>query len=334
MPSFSCVRFDSEALPEAARFPTYASGIANFALKAMGDGPFMVRAEAWRVGGLVLSRIATSRLIYDRTPAKIRAAPADHFYLNLHLSGRTEALSGTGTTVANDGSLLVVDMRRPIRLDVEVADQLSLAIPRRMLAPGLRGFDPHGLVLTGGMVPLLARTIQGVLASLPALGVRHGPDVEALLVGLAGRTLVDALRRRDTAGSEDPALAEKTRDWIEAHLGGPIQVEAICTELGVSRSRLYRALKGSGGVVALVQTCRLRRLRAFLEDPGENRSIAALARACGFADRTHLARAFKQSYATTPGAFRALARADGEADSPAPRRSASNMFADWVTSLG
>jgi AraC-like DNA-binding protein len=331
MPSFSCVRFDSEALAEPARFATYASGIANFRLEQK-DAAFRAKAEAWRVGGIVVSRISASRMVYERVPAMIQAAPADHYYVNIHLSGAATVLCGTEEVSANDGTLLAIDMRRPSRLDVDVGDRLSLAIPRRMLAPMLAGFDPHGLVAHGGMVPLLARTIEAVLASLPELDACHGADVEALLVGLAGRTLADALRRRDTAGSGEPALAERARDWIETHLGEPIEVDAICRALAVSRSRLYRALKGSGGVAALIQRCRLRRLRALLEDPGERRPIALLAGHCGFADPAHLTRAFKRAYGLTPGAFREMARG-GSGEFVPPRRTPSNMFADWVTSL-
>jgi len=334
MPAFPALRFDSDRLAAPARFETFAGGIANFRLGQLGDAAFFARAEAWRIGAIVLSRISSSRLLYERTHEQINAGGADHFYVNFHRRGTVVARFGARPATIGEDALLAIDMRRPIALDVAAEDRYSLAIPRRMLAPRLGGFDAHGLIASGRMVPLLIRTIEGVFASLPDLDVDHGANVEGLVVAIVGATLRDALDQREMAGSMDRALAERARDWIESHLGEPIDVEAVCAALGTSRSRLYRALNGSGGVRALAQRCRLRRLRALLEDRAERRSIAQLGLHCGFADGAYLNRLFKKTYDLTPGEFRQLAhRAEESRAMAGPGRSPSAKFADWVTAL-
>ena len=330
---FSRLNFDSETLPEATRFETYASGIANFDISKAPESPFHVRATAWRIGHLVLTRLSSSRIIYERTLSSIVAKPADHFYVNLHLRGQVTVESASGTVTGHDGSLLALDMRRPGRMDVEVRDEISLAIPRRQLTPRLGGLDPHGLIASGRLVPLLTQTATSVLAALPALDAVHGPTIEAMLIDLTSATLTDALRQRDMAHSENPALAERAIDWMESHLAAPFHVDRLCADLGVSRSNLYRALKGSGGALALLQRFRMRRFRALLEDPAETRSIATLSMECGFADKAHLTHSFKSAYGMTPGSFRQQATHDGVTDPRDPRRTASHKFADWVSGL-
>lgn len=334
MPGFSRLDFDSSGLPEDARFATFASGMANFEISTPDKAGFWARATAWRVGDLVLSRIATARTRYARSLGEIATRPADHFYLNLHLQGLVSVDCGSGCETAGDGSLLVLDMRRPSVMDAEVADEISLAIPRRQLVDRLRGADPHGLIASGRMVPLFARVAEGVLDSLPDLDAAHAPHIEAMLTDVAAATLTDALRERDMAGSANPLLAERAIDWIERHLAEPFQVDRLCVALGVSRASLYRALKGSGGAKQLLMRARMRRLRARLEDAAETRSIATLALDCGFADGAHLSRSFKSAYGMTPGAFRQLAAHDGHTTRQDGRRTASHKFADWVASLG
>jgi AraC-like DNA-binding protein len=329
---FSVLRFDSSSLDSDSRFPTFASGMVNFDVAATGPAPFAARAEAWKVGSLVIASLWSTPLVYHRSEARVLADTTDHIYVNLHVSGHLTADCGAGPSSCGPGSLLVVDMRQPCVMDVGDAKQLSVALPRQQVLPRLGGFDPHGLTSTGGLTPLLIRTLVALVESLPELDAQHGPALERMIVDLVAEALLEALRPARARRRRDDALVSRVRSYMDARLAQPLEAGEICAALGVSRSSLYRALEAHGGVRRYLRHLRLRRVRAHLETPGETRSLDDLAELTGFADRAHLARAFKHAFGETPGQVRALAAARAPA-APAIDDEAPKRFGEWLAGL-
>ncbi|WP_296597017.1 helix-turn-helix domain-containing protein [Phenylobacterium sp.] len=329
MSRFSIIHFDSAALAPEVRFPTFASGIVNFDLEPDPAIPFEARADAWKVGGLVLSSLSATPLVWRRPEARLLADGADHLYINLHLGGQVRADCGSGVVCCGTGSLLVLDLRQPCLLQVSQMRSLSIAAPREEVLPRLGGFDPHGLTASGGLTPLLIRTVQAVADSLPELDASHVPAVECMLVDLVVAALAEALHAAHDRSSRDEALVSRVRGHMEARLAEPLDAGALCAALGVSRSSLYRALQPHGGVQRYLQALRLRRVRAHLETPGAVRSLDDLAELTGFADRAHLARAFKRAFGATPGEVRARAASSGP-PTPAVDDEAARRFGAWM----
>lgn len=332
MSRFSVIRFDSQSLPPGDRFATFASGFVNFDLRPGSGVPFAARAEAWKIGSLVLADLDSTPLAYRRTEARLLADTADHLYVNLHLSGRVRGDCGAGPISCGAGSLLVLDLRQPCALQVSAMRSLTLAVPRQALLPRLEGFDPHGLTASKGLTPLLIGTVEAVANSLGQLDAGHVPTLEALLVDLVAATLREALRAARGYRGQDEALVSRVRAHMEARLATPLDAAGVGAALGVSRSALYRALEPHGGVQRFLRTLRLRRARAHLETPGDKHSLDDLAELTGFADRAHLARAFKRAFGVTPGEIRARA-ASGEAPAPAVDDVAARRFGGWVNNL-
>ena len=240
---------------------------------------------------------------------------------------------GRGETRAGPGSLLVVDMRQPCRMNVGRIDEISIAVPRHLIMPRLEPFDPHGLIATGGMTELLGATLRTICASLPKVELGHAATLEKAILDLAVDAMLEALRKAEATTKREEVLASRVRSYIDAHLAEPLDVAAICAGLGVSRSSLYRAFGGSGGVRRQLQSRRLRKMRKLLEDLAETRSIAALAEATGFADRSHFARLFKRAYGMTPGQFRAAPAAPAARDRAVRDHHVAQVFGDWVSEL-
>ncbi len=69
-------------------------------------------------------------------------------------------------------------------------------------------------------------------------------------------------------------------------------------------ARLARGFRRSYGesVGERLRRLRLDAARAALERPGSD--LADVAQECGFADQSHLTRAFRKAFGVTPGAFR------------------------------
>lgn len=332
MASIHPLHFDSSALPEDERFSTFASAMVNFEVTRGDTRPFAAKAAAWKVGDVMVADLWATPLIYRRSESRLAADEVDHFYVNLHLDGSLAADFGDQKVRCGAGSLLAIDMRRPCRLQISDMRRLSVAVPRQQLLPRLGGRNPHGLMAEGGLAPVLASTLRSVLDSLPSLEARHAPALERTVINLVAETLLDALPSADDPRALDEAMISRVRALMESRLGEPLEAAVICSELGVSRASLYRAMARHGGVRRYLSRLRLRRVRAHLEAPGDRLSLVELAERVGFADKAHLARAFKREFGLTPGEVRAGA-ARAEPAAPAIDHDAARAFGGWVSGL-
>jgi len=214
VPGFPCLTFESDALPESQRFRAFAGTMSNFNFIQRRPGPFRAQAQAWRIGDIVLCTFSVTALRYEQTQAMADRIAADHFYINMHLSGEVVADCGGGTLGGSADSLLVIYLRQSAVIDPSPEAALSLAIPRRLLLPRLQEF---GLMPSGGLVPILMRSVQAVADSLPNLDQTHATTLETMLADLAGAVLVDALRRAELGSSLDPVLAVEVRRFLQAN---------------------------------------------------------------------------------------------------------------------
>lgn len=94
------------------------------------------------------------------------------------------------------------------------------------------------------------------------------------------------------------------RDYLAAHLAEDVDLATLAGIAGLSRFHLIRAFRRETGLTpfAWLADRRVREARALLAggaSPGE------AAAACGFADQSHLTRAFKARIGVTPGRYRA-----------------------------
>lgn len=326
------LRFDSSVLPEEEQFATFTAASVNFDISRSGDGPFAARALIWRIGGVIVVRQTTDAVSWRRSAERVRADRVDYIYINYHYTGRFTIDAGHSIRRGGAGALFAVDMRQPVGIDDEAMRKIYVAMPRRALLDRLDGYDPHGMVLDGAATALLGATLNGVCDALPRMTAAQVPMTEQLLLDLVARTLLGGLRDGGTRNTREDELASRVHAYIDAHLGDMLDVPTLCQQIGVSRSNLYRAFGAEGGVLRQIQARRLRRLRALLLDPGETRSVAELALAHGFADKSHFTRLFKQAFGLTPGAFRRASAG------PPPRPHASDdqlamRFADLVREL-
>lgn len=165
---------------------------------------------------------------------------------------------------------------------------------------------------------LLAR-VAPLLPTLPVV------DADGLLSSLAGRLhdemraddpaaalvreglaceLVGALHRRAAAAGERPRWLLRADDVLRADLERRWSLAELAGAAEVHPARLARGFRRSFGesVGERLRRLRLEAAREALERPGSD--LAEVAAACGFADQSHLTRAFRAVYGVTPGAYR------------------------------
>lgn len=125
---------------------------------------------------------------------------------------------------------------------------------------------------------------------------------EALAHSIERMALVDG----DAKPLGDGRRIEAAQAHIGRHLDRPIAVEILARILGVGRDHTIRLFREATGLTPLQYILEQRIIRAAsLLTEGET-SIDEIARLCGFAERGHLTRAFRQRMGVAPAGYRRL----------------------------
>jgi AraC-like DNA-binding protein/PAS domain-containing protein len=117
-------------------------------------------------------------------------------------------------------------------------------------------------------------------------------------------TVQQFVRTPQSRGGLPPTTMRRVRDYVEVHIGEPIELTALATVAGVSVFHFAREFKRSAGVTPhyyLVQK-RIERAQSLLNS--SDLTPSQIAQACGFTDQSHLARRFRQVLGVTPGQYR------------------------------
>jgi len=155
--------------------------------------------------------------------------------------------------------------------------------------------------------------------------LRAADAVSALALECQGlELLVGAERTRAAAANRPPRWLVRAREALHDDPGALPRLAELAAVAGVHPAHLTREFRRHFGSSIGEYARALRVARAAeLVDAGE-RSLAEIARLCGFADQSHLTRAFRAAYGVTPGARRR----------GGPRRAAASGLAPIVQDRG
>ena len=148
---------------------------------------------------------------------------------------------------------------------------------------------------SGGLIAALAARLRGELAS-------DDPAAELVREGIACE-LVGALSRCGR-GDAAPLWLERADEAMRAGLDHRWSLDELAAAAGVHPARLARGFRRIYGesVGERLRRLRLEAARAALVRPGSD--LAEVAHACGFADQSHMTRAFRRAFGVTPGVLR------------------------------
>ena len=166
------------------------------------------------------------------------------------------------------------------------------------------GGEVHGRVHDDERVALLMHQLQAeAAAGCPGGELASDGLVTALLGQLLRLGGMSRPEPRRTGLSV--AQLRNVEDYARAHLGVSISNADLAAEAGVSEFHFIRLFKKATGRTPREHVTRLRveRARGLLRSEPE-RTLAWVAGRCGFANASHLSRAFKASVGVTPGVFR------------------------------
>ena len=154
---------------------------------------------------------------------------------------------------------------------------------------------------------LIDAHIVDLLRRLEAQAIA-GQPLGRLYTQALSLTLLSYLRGLSATAPDAGGLSSSQRarvvDFVESNLQRNIGLDELAELTGYSPDHFSRLFKRTLGVPAYqyVLARRVERAKGMLLD--RTRSIADIARACGFSTQAHLNSAFKQRTGVTPGAFR------------------------------
>lgn len=143
-----------------------------------------------------------------------------------------------------------------------------------------------------------------LVAGLDTLWTAHEPlAFDSLLASLAESCLLPHLRgARPTPRPADPRLA-RVADYVDAHLGESLTVDALARQAGLSPYHFLRAFRASTGSTPH-EYVMARRVAAAKRALAAGMAPAHAAALHGFADQSHLNRWLYRTHGTTPGRYR------------------------------
>lgn len=105
-------------------------------------------------------------------------------------------------------------------------------------------------------------------------------------------------------GALDSQRLQRVKDYIEAHLGENLSIEALANEACLSPFHFARAFKAAAGMSPHEYVTDLRIKKAkFLIEEGKI-PLAEIAYLCGFSSQPYFTTWFKRAVGTTPGTYR------------------------------
>jgi AraC family transcriptional regulator len=124
----------------------------------------------------------------------------------------------------------------------------------------------------------------------------------AFLAYLSGR--YGAQPQELPRGGLSIGMERRAKEFLAARLAEDVSIAEAATACGISRGHFLRAFKKSTGTTPhrWLLAYRIEAAKSLLSDPRTN--IAQVAVECGFADQSHLTRAFGLHVGTSPGIWR------------------------------
>jgi AraC-like DNA-binding protein len=228
----------------------------------------------------------------------------DEYGIGVVLSGAQRSWSGVGEVESLPGDVITVN---PGELHDGIPINDSVRRWRIIY------FDPAVLVREFGSET--TREIEFVSPSLrdPVLGgqvnllfnrLTSGTDwlgVEEILVGVVKRLVSSDFQPLHAPRRWAPSVV-KARARIDEDPSSPITLSELAALSGVSRYQIVRAFARELGTTphAYVVQCRVRLARQCLL---RGETLAAAAQRAGFADQSHMTRAFVRQFGITPGRY-------------------------------
>jgi AraC family transcriptional regulator len=195
-------------------------------------------------------------------------------------------------------SKVIVITIEPEKLERFARSELGLILTRRQLKAIPQAEDVD-LCQAGVML------LDALRSRINGSEVMYESLARVFLVKLLHRYGEERHEALEFGGGFTARHYKRVLDYVEANFSGPITIEAMAAEAGLSTahfSRLFKQVLGDSPY-QFVTDYRIEQAKKMLRD--RERPLIDVALACGFADQPHFGRVFKKLTGATPKEFRA-----------------------------
>jgi AraC-like DNA-binding protein len=228
------------------------------------------------------------------------------------IASQSEEVSGAGMLLAVDGDQRVVGANRVARRALLLDDRgLQAGVSLwRMFKQDLELFRrKDGADIATRLVIAGSDDSRSALVTPPIQPFADWRNAaNAALHARPRLDAIGALARMATPpqahGGLSPTAMRRVREYVDAHLGGSMDLATLAGVAGLSIHHFARGFKQSAGVTPHHYLTRKRVERAQDLLAHTDLSLSEIAYAVGFSDQSHLARHFRQMLGVTPGQFR------------------------------
>ena len=302
------------------------------------DG-FEARIHATMLGTMMLARCQTRAQDFTRGSTRIGQDGLDHYMIQFYETGSQRVTVGTREIEQSATTMLVYDLARDMSATAEAFCNLSLIVPRQMLAERLVAPDDQHMrhfTCAQPSVAILWDFLRGAMAQAGRMSLS-----EAENIGTAALTLVAACLN---AAHDDSLCQEQVRNLsrmtavrrlVQTHLHAPdLSPEWLAAEAGMSRTVLYRMFEPAGGIAGYIRETRLRRaLQILLSPQHHHRSLLEIAMMHGYGSDTAFGRAFRKRFGVTPSEVREGRLPSTEVAGSDMQATLDGQYEGWITYL-
>ncbi|GGX29263.1 AraC family transcriptional regulator [Pigmentiphaga litoralis] len=304
---------------------------------------FAAEVRSYHPGPILFASVAASAQHFRRAPGTIARNGINHYLVQLYRQGGYHGDANGRSVVVGPGDISVLDMSLPLQTRAQAFENISVIVPRQMLAPLLASPDAvHGTVLRAGTGAgaLLRDHLTTLFENAADLRADEAEAIMQGTVSLMGACIGPTADAREMAMDDiRAATLVGIKRFIEGNLGdADLNAERVCGRFGVSRPTLYRLFEPYGGFMRYIQERRLRRCFTELTSPhAGSQRIADIAQRWGFGNEATFSRAFRRQFDVSPRELRHAAAKSGGRTGHVPgvsRWNTESLIESWLLSLG
>jgi len=273
------------------------------------EARFTLSTRTYPTPRAILMRCQGTAFTMARGPSVAARGP-DQLLILLQTEGSVDTDYAGWSARREAGDVEIIDYVRPFRSAAADYANLMIVIARDSVPAALLAVEPHGLIFrrASGAARLIGAAMREFYAQADGLTVS---EAEAAVEGIVA--LTTACARARLAGDEADHVKSRRKsamDFIDAHLGNAqLGPDEIAQAVNLSRASLYRLLATEGGIRTVLLKRRLdQALQLMLADNTEERSLADIAKRCGFGGMSQFSRAFRARFGAPPRQYRVLVR--------------------------
>lgn len=302
--------FDLQDLPEKERFSVWKESIAvlfDVTLETRkNEQNFTSQLVTCHLGDLLLSNSISQGQCFRRSRKLLAQDGLDHFLVQIYRKGNNVGTCGKTQFNAQPGDVFILDLGQSLETRTEDYDNLTLVIPRAVLAQYIKYPERlHGKKLAGKswLGQLLREHIETLWHRVEQVSAQESKAIAGGLTGLVA-AYFGGLELPYECPDIQAATLETMRQYISQHVADVgLTPQFLASRFGLSRASLYRLFEPLGGPANYIRQERLQRSLELLSQ-ASSYSIAAIAASVGFYDEAHFSRLFRAAFGMTPGEMR------------------------------